>query len=129
MPYQNYPVTVYENLREMYHGAAERFGDKTLFYEKKNGFSDIDEKTKFERLARLNEKNREACIRSNEKFVGRTLEILVESFEEKNGDIILAGRAENNKIVHFKGTKELVGEFVDVKITSASTWHLRGELK
>ena len=38
MPYQNYPVTVYENLREMYHGAAERFGDKTLFYEKKNGF-------------------------------------------------------------------------------------------
>lgn len=89
----------------------------------------IDEKTKFERLARLNEKNREACIRSNEKFVGRTLEILVESFEEKNGDIILAGRAENNKIVHFKGTKELVGEFVDVKITSASTWHLRGELK
>lgn len=88
----------------------------------------IDEETKFERLARLNEKNREACLRSNEKFVGRVQEILVESYEEKDGDIILAGRAENNKIVHFKGEKNLVGEFVDVKITSASTWHLRGEL-
>ena len=88
----------------------------------------IDEETKFERLSRLNEKNREACVKSNEKFVGRTLEILVESYEEKNDNIMLAGRAENNKIVHFVGDKNLVSEFVDVKITSASTWHLRGEL-
>lgn len=92
----------------------------------------IDEETKSERLARLNEKNRQACLKSNEKFVDRVLEILVESFEEKQSDngleIILAGRAENNKIVHFKGSKALVGEFTKVKITSASTWHLRGEL-
>ena len=88
----------------------------------------IDEETKSDRLARLNEKNREACLKSNEKCVGRVFEILVESYEEKNGDIILAGRAENNKIVHFKGDKNLVGQFVNVKITSASTWHLRGEL-
>ena len=38
MPYQNYPVTVYENLREMYRDAAGRWGDKTLFYEKKKDF-------------------------------------------------------------------------------------------
>lgn len=88
----------------------------------------IDENTKSKRLAILNEKNRQACLKSNEKCVGRVFEILVESFEEKNGDIVLAGRAENNKIAHFKGDKNLVGQFVDVKITSASTWHLRGEL-
>ena len=88
----------------------------------------IDEDTKSKRLAILNEKNRQACLKSNEKCVGRVFEILVESFEEKNGDIVLAGRAENNKIVHFRGDKNLVGQFVDVKITSASTWHLRGEL-
>ena len=88
----------------------------------------IDENTKSKRLAILNEKNRQACLKSNEKCVGRVFEILVESFEEKNGDIVLAGRAENNKIVHFRGDKNLVGQFVDVKITSASTWHLRGEL-
>ena len=88
----------------------------------------IDEETKFERLARLNEKNREACLKSNEKCIGKTFEILVESFEDKDGKIILAGRARNNKIVHFKGDKNLVGEFANVKITGASTWHLRGEL-
>ena len=88
----------------------------------------IDEETKFERLARLNEKNRQACLKSNEKCVGKTFEILVEAYENKDGEIILAGRAPNNKIVHFRGDKALVGEFVDVKITGASTWHLRGEL-
>lgn len=88
----------------------------------------IDEETKSERLSRLNEKNRQACLKSNEKFVGRVLEVLVESYEEKDDTIILAGRAENNKIVHFEGNKNLVGEFVDVKATSASTWHMRGEL-
>ncbi len=88
----------------------------------------IDEETKFERLARLNEKNREACLKSNEKCIGKIFEILVESFEDKDGKIILAGRARNNKIVHFEGDKNLVGEFVNVKITGASTWHLRGEL-
>ncbi len=88
----------------------------------------IDEETKFERLARLNEKNREACLKSNKKCIGKTFEILVESFEDKDCKIILAGRARNNKIVHFEGTKNLVGEFVNVKITGASTWHLRGEI-
>ena len=88
----------------------------------------IDEKTKSERLARLNEKNREASLKSNKKCIGKIFEVLVESYEEKDSNIILAGRARNNKIVHFAGDKTLVGEFINVKITGASTWHLKGEL-
>ena len=88
----------------------------------------IDEKTKSERLARLNEKNREASLKSNKKCIGKVFEVLVESYEEKYNNIILAGRARNNKIVHFAGDKTLVGEFINVKITGASTWHLKGEL-
>ena len=38
MPYRNYDVTVYENLREVYRDAAARYGSKTLFYEKKTDF-------------------------------------------------------------------------------------------
>lgn len=88
----------------------------------------IDEETKAERLSRLNAKNREGCLKSNKKFVGKTLEILVESYEEKKDKIILSGRARNSKIAHFEGPKGLVGEFVNVKITSASTWHIMGTL-
>ena len=88
----------------------------------------IDEETKMQRLAVLNEKNREACIKSNKKFVGKTLEVLVESAEKRNGKTILASRAGNNKIVHFEGSEDLVGTFQNTKITRASTWHLFGEL-
>ena len=88
----------------------------------------IDEDTKIKRLATLNEKVKEACLKSNEKFIGKTQEILVESSEEKDGQCILAGRARNNKIVHFPGDNSLIGQFVNVKITGASVWHLRGEL-
>ena len=90
----------------------------------------IDEKTKKERLKILNDKNKEAVINSNKKCLGKILKVLVEGFKqnEENGKIILNSRAENNKIVHFEGDKNLVGSFVDVKINSYSTWCLFGEL-
>ena len=90
----------------------------------------IDEKTKKERLKILNDKNKEAVINSNKKCLGKILKVLVEGFKqnEENGKIILNSRAENNKIVHFEGDKNLVGIFVDVKINSYSTWCLFGEL-
>ena len=31
--YQNYPVDIYKNLKEMFNASAEKFGDKTLFME------------------------------------------------------------------------------------------------
>lgn len=90
----------------------------------------IDEKIKKERLKILNDKNKEAVINSNKKCLGKILKVLVEGFKqnEENGKIILNSRAENNKIVHFEGDKNLVGSFVDVKINSYSTWCLFGEL-
>ncbi len=89
----------------------------------------VSEDVKKERLARLNEKNREACLKSNQKCVGQVFEILVENFEVKSGKNILTGRARNNKIVHFEGDEKYVGEFVDVKIANAKTWYLTGTLK
>ena len=89
----------------------------------------LDEKTKKARLARLNEKNREACLKSNQRALGKIYEVLVEDFEEKDGKIILKSKSRNNKYVHFEGNKALVGKFARVRITEASTWHLMGELE
>lgn len=90
----------------------------------------IPEDVKMERLARLNEHNRECCLKSNQKYVGREMEILVEKFEGVNdrGENIITGRTRNNKIVHIPYDKDITGEFVNVKITSARTWYLRGEM-
>ena len=90
----------------------------------------VDEDIKTERLARLNEKNRECCLKSNQKYLGRELEVLIENFEGVNnkGISVITGRTRNNKIVHIPCDKDLTGEFVMVKITNARTWYLNGEL-
>ena len=90
----------------------------------------VPEDVKTERLARLNEHNRECCLKSNQKYVGREMEVLVEKFEGVNdrGENIITGRTRNNKIVHIPYDKDITGEFVNVKITSARTWYLRGEM-
>ena len=87
----------------------------------------LTEEVKYERLNRLNEKNREVCLKSNEKFIGKTLKVLVESKTVKDGKITLNGRADNNKIVHFEDTTKKIGDFVNVKINKAQTWCLYGE--
>ena len=88
----------------------------------------IDEKTKHERLARLNEQNRKCCLASNKKFVGKTMEVLIENFESHKGKNVITGRTRNNKIVHIPYDKDLTGEFVNAKITGCKTWYLNGEI-
>jgi tRNA-2-methylthio-N6-dimethylallyladenosine synthase len=88
----------------------------------------IDEDIKTERLARLNEQNRKCCLTSNQKFVGREMEVLVENFENRNGKNVISGRTRNNKIVHIDCEKDLTGEFINVKITGCKTWYLTGKI-
>lgn len=87
----------------------------------------LSEEVKSERLARLNEKNKEACLKSNEKFVGKILKVLIEGKTEKDGKIVLNSRADNNKIVHFEDPSKDIGDFAGVRITKAQTWCLYGE--
>jgi tRNA-2-methylthio-N6-dimethylallyladenosine synthase len=88
----------------------------------------IPEDEKIERLARLNETNRECCVISNNKYIGKTMEILVEKFENHKGKNVISGRTRNNKMVHVSCDNDLTGEFVNVKITGSKTWYLKGEL-
>ncbi len=87
----------------------------------------LPENVKYERLERLNNKNREVCLKSNKKFLGKILKVLVEGKTEKDGVIILNSRADNNKIVHFTDNKKDIGDFAFVKIEKAQTWCLYGK--
>ena len=88
----------------------------------------IPEDIKNERFQRLNKKVQENCLKSNLKFVGRDMEVLVESFYERNGKLINTGKTRNNKTVHVPYDKDLTGQFINVKISSAKTWYLNGEM-
>ena len=88
----------------------------------------IDEDEKVKRLKRLNDKVKENCLKSNKKFVGRELEVLIENFENHKGKNVITGRTRNNKIVHIPCDTDRTGEFVQAKIVGAKTWYLNGEL-
>ena len=88
----------------------------------------LSKEVKEERLARLNEAVREACLISNKKYVGREMEILVERFENHKGVNVISGRTRNNKMVHVPCDTNRIGEFVNVKIVGVKTWYLKGEL-
>jgi tRNA-2-methylthio-N6-dimethylallyladenosine synthase len=53
--------------------------------------------------------------------------VLVEKPSRKRADQ-LSGRTENNRVVNFDASPELVGQFVDIRITEALPNSLRGEL-
>ena len=79
-----------------------------------------------ENFNRLLEVQNEISKRKNDAYVGRIEKILVDG-ESKNDKNMLSGRTDSSKIVNFKGSKELAGKYVKVKITQAHTWSLNGE--
>lgn len=85
----------------------------------------VDEEEKKDRLAILNEKVKEMSLKSNQKYVGQTLEVLVESYKDGKYE----GRTRNNKVVHIKSDAINIGDFVQVEIRRASTWCLFGVAK
>ena len=88
----------------------------------------IPEDVKDERFQRLNKKIQENCLKSNKKYVGREMEVLVENFYEHKGKMINTGKTRNFKTVHIPCDKDLTGQFVNIKITEAKTWYIKGEL-
>ncbi len=88
----------------------------------------IPDDIKQERFQRLNEKVKENCLKSNQKYLGRTMEVLIENYYEHKGEMINTGKTRNNKTVHIACNRDLTGQFVMAKITGIKTWYIRGEL-
>lgn len=82
------------------------------------------EKTKwFGELLKVQE---EIAARRSAAMVGQTYRVLVEERNEKSG--LLSGRTASSVVIDFPGGEELVGQYTDVKVTTARSWMLSGEL-
>ncbi|MGI6554671.1 MAG: tRNA (N6-isopentenyl adenosine(37)-C2)-methylthiotransferase MiaB [Bacillota bacterium] len=91
----------------------------------------VSPEVKRERLDRLMEVQNEISLELNREYVGRTVEVLLENrSERKDGRIVYSGRTCTNKIVSVENgeNKDLMGQFVQVQITEAKTWSLKGRL-
>jgi tRNA-2-methylthio-N6-dimethylallyladenosine synthase len=85
----------------------------------------IPHEVKIGRLERLVEVVQRRAHERARRFVGRTLEVLVEG-PSRTDPARLRGRSRHNKVVNFNGLGS-PGELVDVEITSATSQTLGGE--
>jgi len=102
----------------------------------------VTKKEKERRENYLNEILAKTALLNNKKYLNKTLEVLVDS--EKNSEIkgskcpighlepnrTYFGKTRTLKNVMFKSAKKnLIGNFVKVKITKVTSWNLEGEIK
>jgi len=86
----------------------------------------IPEDVQKDRIMRLVELVNSLTRKKSEKYVGRTVEILCEDYDEKKG--LYLGRDEFGRMGYFGSERNVVGEFVEVKITRANGISLYGEI-
>ena len=65
---------------------------------------------------------------SYKDYIGKTLRVLCEG-EGRTDPSLVTGKSRQNIIVDFDGDRSLIGSFVDVEITEALAWALRGKIK
>jgi tRNA-2-methylthio-N6-dimethylallyladenosine synthase len=80
-------------------------------------------KERFDRLLALVQ---ESSSRATQKYVGRTMKVLVESENETDKSLV-TGRLANNMIVHFPGCTEMIGSIVDVVLEEAKGFYFYGK--
>ena len=88
---------------------------------------DVTATEKKHRLAILQRRILESAAEKSAAMRGTTQRVLVTGHAKKNA-AELCGRTENNRVVNFAGTADLIGEFVDVVISEVLPNSLRGEL-
>lgn len=87
----------------------------------------VDPKVASARLSELQAYQKEITSTKNQTRVGRIEEVLVEG-ESRNDPEFLSGRTDHNRILNFKGPKDLVGKTVKVEVKEGLLNSLRGEL-
>lgn len=87
----------------------------------------VPDEVKHDRFQRLLDTLYPIGLESNRKLLNSIQKVLVEE-TSKTDDNILSGRTESNKLVHFLGNKNLIGEIVNIKINNVKTFTLEGEI-
>jgi tRNA-2-methylthio-N6-dimethylallyladenosine synthase len=117
-------VELLERLQfDVIHVAAYSPRPGTYAYRKLE--DDVPREVKKERLKAVEQIHAASATAKHERLLGRTLEVLVEREQDRDGVPTATGRARGGQLVHFEGAG-LAGQLVDVAIAEATPWSLRG---
>ena len=64
----------------------------------------------------------------HKEYEGKSVRVLVDG-ETGREEYNLSSRTNGGRLVHLRGDKSLIGQFVNVKIVSSNTWALYGEIE
>lgn len=87
----------------------------------------VSAEVKSARMQKLLELQNQISLEKNEEMVGKTVKVLADG-PSKNDISTFTGRTESNKLVHFAADESVIGKFVNIKITRAEPFNLRGEI-
>ncbi len=86
----------------------------------------LPQKVKTERLERLLAVGGEIAYEKNLPYLSRTVRVLVDSSELRDGKRIYTGRSGEGKLIHFTSENAKIGEFINVKIIKVGAFDLIG---
>ena len=105
----------------------------TFIYSKRTGTpaavmpDEVPEEVIKDRFNRLLQVVGEASKKNVDRYVGRTMNVLVEMVNDHDENLV-TGRLTNNVLVHFPGCREMIGKIVPVVLKEAKGFYYLGEL-
>ena len=105
----------------------------TFIYSKRTGTraatmeDQIPEEIIKDRFDRLLKVVQDISAKKAQKYTGKTLPVLAEEMDEQN-PLHVTGRLDNNSIVHFPGTKDMIGNIYNVTLNECKGFYYIGEV-
>lgn len=104
-----------------------KYSERPGTYASKHLPDDVQEEEKIRRLQGMIDLQNQLSEESNRRDIGKTFEVLIEGFSKRSREQLF-GRTSQNKVVIFDKQDFHVGQFIQVKITRASSATLFGEV-
>ena len=103
-----------------------KYSERPGTYAAKHLEDDVPEDVKVRRLQGMIDLQNKLSEESNKRDIGKTFEVLVEGFSKRSREQLF-GRTSQNKVVIFDKGDYKVGQFVNVRVTGATSATLFGE--
>lgn len=101
-----------------------KYSDRSGTLANKNFSDDVSIEEKKRRWFEIQHLMEKITYQKNQKFVGETVSVLVDKFENGN----CYGNSNELKLVEFPSEHDLTGKIIKVKINKAETWILYGNI-
>ena len=104
-----------------------KYSERPGTYAHKHLPDNIPEEEKIRRLNEIIALQNQLSLESNQREIGKTVEVLVEGFSKRSHDDMF-GRTEQYKTVVFPRTDQKIGDLVQVRVLEATAATLKGEI-